>query len=1133
MMKKYLLYVPLLMALAFRAVAFEDIEDPAKKKAKPAGVVQLKKANIQLASGLDQALSRYQQMDTKAAFDIQPDLMQDLTEMVSVQAEGDRQMAGKLMSYLDNNTDKLREEVTFEDLVVLPVGVKKKLSDNSTITLGILKAEFKPTYAELTVFIRLTTQVNSSSATNNTRDLFFGVEGIKLTKQGGMSAASFKAVLLGDYILPYEGWSFILKGGIDKSITPAPNDTERCYVKFDCGSFEELNIAADIIVPRSKLLPCDINGNIIADEKKRVEIKGLQMTTTGGLRDIVFDSGNITPFALPKHPEYAYIVNNLAFDMSDFRNPASLVSAGFPVGYEGDTDDKWQGLYIGQFSILLPEEFEDADNNNQRVSISAEKIYWDRTGFSGFVGVSGINKKVNARKWTLSLTRLKVGFLQNKFIYGEFGGKIETPINKTNPSPEELFEYEAVIWMAPAPSGTGVRSNYRLTVVTEKTMPFNLWWASGKIYSGSQISLALIYDTKYRFKPYANLSGEMMIGTGTSGDETGNHESGRMIDLGNLKFKNLKIQTEAPYVSVEEFAYEKSDNNLIANFPVQITKFQKYTGMINGVAANDSQIWTEIGFGMALFKDKFSGSSTFVLRSEYNQTTGKLRPKGVTFRDITIKGEITGVSVDGYLGVFEDATRKEIKGRIKVSATSPKSFEIGANVLFANNKTEGYKYGFVDGYALFPDSDGIPLGPVNLYGAGLGVYWNMKPEFISANPSSVACTSIGVNQIMAYCPNKIVPFGIRMMAAIKNPSGGSEGATGGKSAFKARVYLDFALNRNSGINHISIYGNGVIAGDFTGGDSEQAQLENAKATAPAAKGSEDKTPKEIEEAELKLAAETKMKNDSLNRMINTRLNSALAGQNPTQPPAIATGLITFSAGIMLDIPNKSFHLEAEVYMKQGDLSGIGPNGRVGRVEMHFDPTKWYIHAGRAAKPDRIGLQYGNLARIDAYLMIGHGVPQFPAPDKEVLDFFPKLKNKFNGPVCTNVGNGSAFAFGASARLGLDEGGNAWFFKGVAIAGLDVLISNNASCSLVPPNAWFGQGQLYALVMAKAGGKLFGKQITVFNGGVGLYAYLQAPKPFGMDADVCISVPRWISKKKTMCIGVSIGENCTAQPTTCN
>ncbi|MCP9768358.1 hypothetical protein EGI22_10575 [Lacihabitans sp. LS3-19] len=213
--------------------------------------------------GLNNSLNNFRLKEQLLESIIAPDLMLDLEEQVSQEAGDDRKLASGLMNFLDSHSDQVKEDLTRNDLVVLPVGLKKKIGDNSTVTLGILKAEFHPTYAELTVFIRLTTPVNSKNSTIKERDLFFGVEGIKITKQGGMSAAGFKAVLLGDYLIPYNEWTVKLKGGIDKSIEPVVHDANRCYIEWNCGEFKEINLAADIVIPRSKLLPCDAAGNVI------------------------------------------------------------------------------------------------------------------------------------------------------------------------------------------------------------------------------------------------------------------------------------------------------------------------------------------------------------------------------------------------------------------------------------------------------------------------------------------------------------------------------------------------------------------------------------------------------------------------------------------------------------------------------------------------------------------------------------------------------------------------------------------------------------------------------------------------------------------------------------------------------
>jgi len=358
-MKKLLLYLIIgFLSLGLAVAGGDDDKTKETNKSKASAAARLQLADI------NAQLSRMASASNSAI--LKPDFMQDLVAEVSAGAADDRSVAASLMGYLDTTPGQMKEDLQWDDLVILPVGLKKKVGDNATVTLGILKADFRPQYAELTVFIRLTTPVNSDNSTEKQRDLFFGIEGLRFTKQGGLSASNFKAVLLGDYLLPFKDWTVYLKGGIDKSVTPSENDALRTYIKFNCGEFQDLNVAAKIIIPRSKLLPCDQNGKKIDNESERVTIDNLRVNTTKGFRDLLFESNSMTPFVLPDHIEYAYFVNNLAFDLSDIANP-SLNGAGlqFPMGYQGDIDEKWQGLYVQNFKIMLPEEFEEEDTGNR------------------------------------------------------------------------------------------------------------------------------------------------------------------------------------------------------------------------------------------------------------------------------------------------------------------------------------------------------------------------------------------------------------------------------------------------------------------------------------------------------------------------------------------------------------------------------------------------------------------------------------------------------------------------------------------------------------------------------------------------------------------------------------------------
>ncbi|WP_337045152.1 hypothetical protein [Emticicia sp. 17c] len=1143
-MKKILLVVHLLLWLCIPTQAKRGDEDK-PKDGKPNAVIQPlpvagndafegKAVSFHVQQDLNIALERYKEQQ-KGNVITYVDKMDNIPAFVSEMAEDDRGTASKLMSFLDQNPDRVKEDIGFEDLTILPVGIKKRLGDQSFVTMGILRAEFKAQYAELTVFVRLQTKINSKSSSIKQRDLFFGIEKLRFTKQGGLSASSFKAVLLGDYLLPFEKWTVKLKGGLDKTETPSDNDPNRCYVEFDCGSFKGANIVADVVVPRSVLLPCTNEGEIIKDEAVRVTATGLRIYTTNGLRDLLFEAGSITPFALPNQDEYAFSVTSLVVDLSDTKKSSSVV---FPAGYSGiDTDEKWQGFFIGSFSIILPHEFQDKENEGNRVKIQSlqlqgQNIICDRTGFSGTLSVSGINKKVNASSWTLSLTSFNIQFIQNEFISGSFTGKIETPVHKENEADNKLFEYTALIDLRVI---DGIkRSNYTITVTTEKEIPMQLWWAKGKIAPGSQVILSLqqISPKKYKFKPFARLSGVMSIGAKKDGDSVGDYKEDETINFGRIQFYNLTIQTETPYVSIERFAYDAGENNLLGNFPVSITRFQKYEGQIAGNNAPDNELWTEIGFKINLLKDattgesRFTGASNWVLRSRYDQLSGKLKPVGITVRRIEIKGSITPVSIDGFLDIYEDNARKEIKGSLAVVVTKPKPFEVQLNVLFARDKSAGYKYGFIDGFVEGIEVDLFP--GVQLYGAGIGVYWHMKPSpYGSSGSSGDGCTTIGASQILTYCPNPEIPIGIRMMASIQNTGGSAGSGTAAKTIYKARVYLDFALSTTFGINHIAIYGNGVIAGNFLNESSSGTKASYNSMMSLTQNGSN------IKEGESDQATSAKKAKLA---------NIAMGSISSFGAPPSGTGVITFSAGFMLDIPSSTFHAELEVYMKAGNLSGIGPGGRMGKAVLHFAPAgNWYVHIGQAAKQNRVGIKYEQgsnpyiYAGLDAYFMIGEGVPQFPAPDKEVIDFFPALKNRFNGPVCTDLSAGKALAFGASAKFSVKGNVSILYYEALAIAGLDVLLSNNSPCVTGSQDAdktWMGQGQLYALVKLKADVKTRWLSFTLLDAGMGLYVYLQGPKPFGFTGQVCVSVPRWFSKSRQSCITLNVGSICSSAGGVC-
>jgi hypothetical protein len=69
-----------------------------------------------------------------------------------------------------------------EHLVQLSVGIRFPVIKESEALLGILKVEFKPDHAELTIFLRYKFHVKNSDVPE--RDIFLGEEGIHFTTEG-------------------------------------------------------------------------------------------------------------------------------------------------------------------------------------------------------------------------------------------------------------------------------------------------------------------------------------------------------------------------------------------------------------------------------------------------------------------------------------------------------------------------------------------------------------------------------------------------------------------------------------------------------------------------------------------------------------------------------------------------------------------------------------------------------------------------------------------------------------------------------------------------------------------------------------------------------------------------------------
>ena len=1073
-------------------------------------------AQVQLE--LDAAVAKLQ--EKMSANVIVPDNLADVPVSLTAEASEDRVNANKMFRYLEKNPDKIFDMLRIEHLTQLPVGIRFPVTKESEALLGILKVEFKPDHAELTVFLRYKFHVKDSDVPE--RDLFLGAEGIRFTKEGGLQN-TFKVSLLGDFVLPMKSWTLIMKGGLGIG----DSDYSKTYAEINCGDLVGGSVQGQILFPRSVLKPFDEATHTVIEDG-RVEL-GFQAAYTKQtlLKDILVGVTFPQPFCVAGFEKWGFKIQNASYDHSDLHNPVNDLMP-FPDKYQGVKDKTWKGIYLGNVEVLLPKAFKKYSDESKiskvpscgGTSLGGKNILIDPTGFTGVVYYNKAScttaaEDVSAQRWKVTLDRIELTFLQNEFQKGEFGGRVSIPITDPDIDGNDgMLTYNGII---------GLGGNYTLSVAVVNNIPYKIrvLRAKGTFKTGTVVNLEVINDTFY---PNGNFNGTLEIESDANNSIThasalqNGTNSNADAKFTGLEFYNLSFQTKdntKPYVAIEDFKYDNPNGGKILNFPVAITWLQKYREMINGQLPGANDLWIGLGLRLDVGKKnalEITGSTKLLFRTTYDPTKGRLVLQGVNLLNLYVKGDGPALYVEGYLNRKETAAVKEWAGGLKIAIKKPNPMGFEMNVIIGRWKgtaadrcglSNEYNYGYFDFYAgamyeVVTQSDGnlqfnkaistvptlipvIPtgIGDLCINGGGIGVYWNMKPF---PNPTASASNP----QVFKYEPCYQVPFGLKAML-------GFQGGPTNKPPYRGRFNLDISFDRSYGINQVALYGNMVTTGDFA---------KDLKVDAVESLGESIKNKGQDVLTNLNPAPTDA--NDLIKKAEQQNAERGITKANQEAK----VGSLMIAAGVLLDIPNATFHLEGHAFIKQGSLEGKAD--AVLHIGKEFITTGLYVFYLRVGRPypfedrARIGYySYGKngkdkfVVEANGYLWIGYGVPAFPPPPNEILNTFPQLRNRLANVNYTSVRGGTAFAFGAMGKVELVDDGWAGSISVLGIAGFDVLMSNNSRCN---PNGFYGQGQLYGLVDIRAKAGPFRADL-----GAGIYFYANFLKPTGVDGCVYIRI----------------------------
>lgn len=921
--------------------------------------------------------------------------------------------------------------------VELPVGISRTISGIS-YDIAIHAIRLKPAYAEIDVFMEF-------KASQNDQTLTFMGRNIKFTKKGGI-VGDAKLELIGDYAINFSGdkIQIILKGG---------GAGEGTYAVMDCDGFRELALDASVKFSRDLIVPessdgTRVQGNVVTRFR----------TVMTDWNDLVVQV-DLPAFQVQGLNGVGFAVQDAVLDFSDLRNAPAVV---FPKDYQSnqllpENLNLWRGFYLRELSVSLPPEFEKKGNSG-RTPFAAENVLMDNRGITGdFSGANLITlTEGDMNGWAFSVDSLKISLQANQLVNAGFSGGIVIPVGKE----EKPFEYAALI-------NTG--GNYLFHVSPATEMEFPLWGASEvEIYEASYLDVAL---RNGKFLPKANLHGRMAVHAKLS-------EGGQGIELADISFENLAIQSVKPFIQVGNFSFgSEALQQKMAGFPISIQDI----GLKN---ITDTQVGLDFTLKLNLVGENSGGFAadaglTMVANMDATGGTQRWRYKEINVRDIGVDIDGGAFKINGQLAFYRnDVTYGDgFNGNVKAEFTP--GLKVTATAIFGN--VSEMRYWYADAMVNFPS--GIPVFTgVAIYGFGGGAYQGMKMDN-QGGGSALGKTASGI----VYVPDTKAGLGLKAIVSL--------GSHPKPEAFNADVTFEISFFKGGGVRHIAFGGNGYLV--TPGLDINLDKLKTATG---------------------KMAAVVKKAETTISDKSMGLLKSGGSENSMTEifgevgDKAGEKGQISAKVMIDYDFENRVLHGNFEVFINVagGIIKGVGAGGRAGWAVLHFAPKEWYVYVG--TPDDRIGISVGIgsiRANATSYFMVGTKILGSPPPPPEVsrilrmnpadLDYMGDLNA---------IGTGGGFAFGAALSVSTGDLSFLMFYARLdAGAGFDIMLKDygdlrcKGSSSPIGINGWYANGQAYAYFEGAIGirVKVFGRRKSVKILELGAAAILQAklPNPFWM------------------------------------
>jgi hypothetical protein len=916
-----------------------------------------------------------------------------------------------------NRKDAFINNLNELSFLQFPVGLQKQVSGISyTVIISNVKVTPSGSFIEAYFMFELP-QTGDKIAFRGTN--------IAFSNNGGF-AGTGRLELVGNYPIKINEKTLLTILGMTGT---APS---KSFVEFDCDGFKSMGIEGQVEFSRDLLIPEDEKGK----QKPAPErVKTKFVTVVQSWSDLLLGV-TLPPFQVNGLKDVGFTVQNAFLDWSDLANPSGMT---FPAGYtspfiQAGKPAMWQGFYLERLDVKLPASFAKKQGSG-RVVIGVEKMILDDQGFTGKVFAENVLTAGDMSGWAYTIDRVGLELVINQVKGFELAGKISVPRIKSKDGEKAThFGYRA------QKSADG---NYIFAVSIENNLRLPLFVADINLYQGSSIT---VKEKDDKFYPTAILNGDLTI-------------KAAKASFNQIRFEGMRISAEDPQFDIQTLGFGSSGDQSVSKFPVVISdisikKEPQKIGIGFSVTINIGGKPSEEGFGGTAALIVWSksepqpvlGSEGQVIRTENEWKFDKVELSGV---GINIKkpnayelaGTIIFFDADP---VYGDGFRGTLTGSIS------KFGGIQATALFG--RTEKFRYWYADALVTL-EGVGVPLIPGVLFATGFGGGFYSKMKQTDKSPGSkLGETKSGI----FYVPDENT-LGIKAIMNI---------GTARPEAMNGDVGLEVVMNRNGGINSVTLTGNANFMS-------------------------------------LAKLAESKMKELA---------SSAAAGKLVEKLAGLMKGQVYGSMKLMFDNENDIFHGNLEIYINVagGLIRGVSSGNKAGWAVLHFEKTDWYVLIGTPDQP--LGLEVARIFKSKSYFMLGKNLPGSPPPPSQVTEILGPVDLDYMRDM-NALQSGTGFAFGLHFIVDTGDLKFLMFYgRFAAGTGLDFMLKDygtqyhcEGSSGPFGINGWYANGQAYAFVMGKIGIKVnlrfYKGSYDIISLGAAAVLQTKGPNPFWMKGTV--------------------------------